>query len=506
MDYILVTGASGKNGGIIVRHLLSKGYFVIGCGSGPETAKRLRNAYPERFQSVAIDLADEASCAAGVETIASILDSNPLAGMIHAASLATPGELSNLPLEDLRRHFEVNVYGFLEMCKLCLPLLRKKKGRIVLANGGFSEEPKPGSGASAASARALMNLAHTIRREFIPYGVDLVEVVASGAELANLAHTALTDEKPRHRYAPEPVARVPMIWRPRNKQPFPGKHLLITGVSSGVGYGCLQYFTGLGCHVFGSVRKEEDARRLQEEFGENYTPLLFDVTDPAAIARAAAAVKAKLGEAENLSGLVVNAGIQIPGPLTELSREDMRFQFDVNVLGALGVAQAFIPLLKGGRIVHIGSTSAAITLPFTSLYAASKSAMHGICDALRAELEPAAGIGVVDIYVGPVKNELINKVIVYKDRYAGSDYADAISFRLDNALSNTIPKGLPLPVVAAAVHQALAAPNPKPRFAINRDWLNHWVLPNLLPPRTLDRIIAKRWKMRPKDFARINRT
>lgn len=505
MDYILVTGASGKNGGIIVRHLLGKGYFVIGCGSSEETAKRLRHAYPDQFQSVAIDLADEASCAAGVEKIASILDSNPLAGMIHAASRPTPGDLKTLPLENLRRHFAVNVFGFLEMCKRCLPLLRKKQGRIVLVNGGFSEIPKPGNGACAASSRALMNLSHTIRREFIPYDVDLVEVVANGAEVARLAHTALTDEKPRHRYAPEPVARVPMIWRPRNTQPFPGKHILITGVSSGVGYGCLQYFTGLGCHVFGSVRKEEDARRLQQEFGENYTPLLFDVTDPAAIARAAASVKAKLGDEENLSGLVVNAGIQIPGPLTELSREDMHYQFDVNVLGALGVAQAFIPMLKGGRIVHIGSTSAAITLPFTSLYSASKSAMHGICDALRQELEPA-GIGVVDIYVGPVKNELINKVIVYKDRYADSDYANAISFRLDNALSNTIPKGLPLPVVAAAVHQALAALKPKPRFAINHDWLNHWVLPNLLPPRTLDRIIAKRWKMRPKDFARIKRT
>ena len=132
MDYILVTGASGKNGGIIVRHLLSKGYFVIGCGSSEETAKRLRHAYPDQFQSVAIDLADEASCAAGVEKIASILDSNPLAGMIHAASRPTPGDLKTLPLENLRRHFAVNVFGFLEMCKRCLPLLRKSRASCTV--------------------------------------------------------------------------------------------------------------------------------------------------------------------------------------------------------------------------------------------------------------------------------------------------------------------------------------------------------------------------------------
>lgn len=150
------------------------------------------------------------------------------------------------------------------------------------------------------------------------------------------------------------------------------RHILITGVSSGIGYACLKYFISQGCHVFGSVRKAEDASRLSETFGINYTPLLFDVTDSDAIQAAAEKVKAELGEGENLFGLVVNAGIQIPGPILFLTREEMRYQFDVNVFGALEVIQHFVPLLretkqnKSGRIVHVGSTSAAITLPFTS--------------------------------------------------------------------------------------------------------------------------------------------
>lgn len=283
------------------------------------------------------------------------------------------------------------------------------------------------------------------------------------------------------------------------------RHILITGVSSGIGYACVEYFIAQGCHVFGSVRKAEDAARLSEIFGVNYTPLLFDVTDGEAIRLAVETVKSELGEGENLFGLVVNAGIQIPGPILYLTREEMRYQFDVNVFGALEVIQNFVPLLretaqnKPGRIVHVGSTSAAITLPFTSFYSAAKSAMHSFCDTLRRELM-IYGVDVVDIYVGPVNNELIAKVAPYKERYKDTDYYPAITMRLEGALKKNIPKGLPSKAVAAAIYQSLTTANPKHRFALNKDWLNTWFIPTMLPHRLLDWVIAKKWKMRPEDF------
>ena len=283
------------------------------------------------------------------------------------------------------------------------------------------------------------------------------------------------------------------------------RHILITGVSSGIGYACVEYFIAQGCHVFGSVRKAEDATRLSDIFGVNYTPLLFDVTDSAAILQAAAKVKAELGEGQNLFGLVVNAGIQIPGPILYLTREEMRYQFDVNVFGALEVIQNFVPLLretaqnKPGRIVHVGSTSAAITLPFTSFYSAAKSAMHSFCDTLRRELM-IYGIDVVDIYVGPVNNELVVKVAPYKERYKDTDYYPAITMRLEGALKKNIPKGLLSEAVAAAIYRSLTTPKPKHRFALNKDWLNTWFIPTMLPHRLLDWVIAKKWKMRPEDF------
>ena len=55
--------------------------------------------------------------------------------------------------------------------------------------------------------------------------------------------------------------------------------IVITGVSTGIGYGCAQAFLRGGYRVYGSVRKQADAERLQRELGEGFRPLLFDITD-----------------------------------------------------------------------------------------------------------------------------------------------------------------------------------------------------------------------------------
>ena len=100
--------------------------------------------------------------------------------------------------------------------------------------------------------------------------------------------------------------------------------------------------------MFSSVRKQADADRLTGEFGGAFTPLLFDVTDEAAVAAGAAKVRGALGGA-TLSGLVNNAGVAVAGPLLELPIEELRQQLQVNVIAQLGVTQAFAPLLGAAR-------------------------------------------------------------------------------------------------------------------------------------------------------------
>src|ERR1700760_888254 len=142
------------------------------------------------------------------------------------------------------------------------------------------------------------------------------------------------------------------------------KSVVITGASTGIGWGTAQLLIDKGYRVFGSVRKQADAERLVGEFGGNFTPLLFDVTDEAAVLAASREVRAALN-GETLAGLVNNAGIAVPGPVLELSADEFRRQLDVNVIGTIISTQAFGPLLgtdaslKGprGKIVMISSVA-----------------------------------------------------------------------------------------------------------------------------------------------------
>src|SRR5262245_42912815 len=92
------------------------------------------------------------------------------------------------------------------------------------------------------------------------------------------------------------------------------KSVVVTGVSTGIGWGAAKVLTKAGYRVFGSVRKDADARKLSAELGANFVPLVFDVVDEKAV-RAAAATVRKALNGEKLFGLVNNAGIAVVGPI-----------------------------------------------------------------------------------------------------------------------------------------------------------------------------------------------
>src|ERR1700723_3881732 len=93
-----------------------------------------------------------------------------------------------------------------------------------------------------------------------------------------------------------------------------GKDVVVTGVSTGIGWGTTKVLVSNGFHVFGSVRKQADADRFQKEFGEGFVPLIMDVTDADAVHQAAQKVGSMIGD-KNLVGLVNNAGIVVSGQL-----------------------------------------------------------------------------------------------------------------------------------------------------------------------------------------------
>src|SRR5271156_2473288 len=103
------------------------------------------------------------------------------------------------------------------------------------------------------------------------------------------------------------------------------KDVVVTGVSTGIGWGTTKVLVSKGFRVFGSVRKQADADRLQKEFGERFVPLLMDITDADAVHQAAQRVGSLIGD-RNLLGLVNNAGIVVSGPLLYLKPSEYRRQ------------------------------------------------------------------------------------------------------------------------------------------------------------------------------------
>ena len=147
---------------------------------------------------------------------------------------------------------------------------------------------------------------------------------------------------------------------------------MVTGVSTGIGWGTTKVLISKGFRVFGSVRKPADADRLQREFGNGFVPLMMDITDADAVHQAAQKVGSHgIANAEILLALVNNAGIVVSGPLLHLRPSEYRRQLEVNMVSAAGRNPSLRASLwerirrwqgPAGRIVNITSSAAKIAI------------------------------------------------------------------------------------------------------------------------------------------------
>ena len=281
------------------------------------------------------------------------------------------------------------------------------------------------------------------------------------------------------------------------------RSVVVTGASTGIGWAIAKFLIGRGYRVFGSVRKQTDADRLKGEFGQNFTPLLFDVTDEAAVLAAARQVREALG-GETLAGLVNNAGVAVAGPVLELSADDFRRQMDINVIGPVISTQAFGPLLgadpslKGpkGRIVMISSVAGKNGNPLSAPYCASKHAIEGLSESLRRELM-LFGVDVIIVAPGAVKTPIWSKAEQFDmSVYQNSPYLPALN-KVMAFMMKLGETGLPAERIAEVVFEALTAAKPRVRYQITPDRMRHF-LTATLPKRTVDRIIAKRLGLLPQ--------
>jgi NAD(P)-dependent dehydrogenase (short-subunit alcohol dehydrogenase family) len=270
------------------------------------------------------------------------------------------------------------------------------------------------------------------------------------------------------------------------------KTILITGCSSGIGAAMARAFHSKGHKVYATARRPDTLASLADE---GISTLQLDVNDDSSIAAAMAEVEAA---GSGLDILVNNAGFSRVGAVLDLAREDLRGQYETNVISPAVVVQQAIPLLRRavsreGRalVVNIGSIVGLFTTPFTGAYCSSKSAIHSISDALRVELAPF-GIEVVTVQPGGVRSSFGDHSEQGLRLPEGSLYRPieaAIHTRAQAGQKNATPTD---EFVAPVVAKLLGNRVP-PIIRGGRGSVTLVTLKRLLPTRWFDAVLSKRF-------------
>jgi NAD(P)-dependent dehydrogenase (short-subunit alcohol dehydrogenase family) len=274
--------------------------------------------------------------------------------------------------------------------------------------------------------------------------------------------------------------------------------ILVTGASSGMGKACVLRLDQAGYTVFAGVRKERDAYMLKQAASSRLIPVILDVTDDRTIAEAFQLIRETVGAA-GLVGLVNNAGVGVTAPIELVPLEELRRQFDINVIGQVAVIQAFLPLIRAarGRIINVSSVGGKVTIPFGGPLCSSKYALESINDALRMELRPW-GIHVVLVAPGSIRTPAVDKLVQDSEAMLKTfppegtkRYATAYRAFVQTFVKQHGEGGAPPEVMAHVVFKALTASTPRARYPVGPLSRRLPLLACWLPPRVFDRVKAR---------------
>jgi NAD(P)-dependent dehydrogenase (short-subunit alcohol dehydrogenase family) len=168
---ILVTGASTGIGRAAAHRLAAEGFTVF-AGVRKERDAADVDAQHENLRPVMLDVTDADSVAHAVNVVRE--SEVPLYGLLNNAGIAVGGPLEYLPVDDLRRQFEVNVFGTMAVTQAAIPLLRKTRGRIVTIGSISGRFGAPFVGPYSASKAAIAMLMDALRIELAPFGIQTV--------------------------------------------------------------------------------------------------------------------------------------------------------------------------------------------------------------------------------------------------------------------------------------------------------------------------------------------
>ena len=184
-----------------------------------------------------------------------------------------------------------------------------------------------------------------------------------------------------------------------------GKTIFVTGSSSGLGRATAKLFSSRGWNVIATMRNPEKETELATLPKIVLLPL--DITDHQQIERAVASAMA-LGAIDVVFN---NAGYGMAGPLEGLTDEQMARMVNTNLMGPIRTTKAFLPYFRGksaGLFINTTSIGGLITVPFNSMYHATKWALEGWSESMTFELSQL-GIGMKIVEPGGMKTDFFTR-------------------------------------------------------------------------------------------------
>ena len=251
------------------------------------------------------------------------------------------------------------------------------------------------------------------------------------------------------------------------------KDILVTGAYGGMGLAAVELLAKEGYRVFALDLKVGEPK-------ENVIPIESDVTNEDKVTEAYNKVASLT---DNLCGIIHFAGIYMLDSLVEMSAESFKRIFDVNLYGVFLVNKTFLPLLKkGSRIIITTSELAPLDpLPFTGIYAVTKSALDKYAYSLRMELQ-LLGIGVSVLRAGAVNTGMLGASTNALDKFCnGTHLYSCNAKRFKSIVDRVEARHISTEKLAKKAYKILKKKRPSFAYSINRNPL--LLLLNILPKR-----------------------
>lgn len=262
-----------------------------------------------------------------------------------------------------------------------------------------------------------------------------------------------------------------------------GDVVLVTGASSGIGRATAELLAQNGFKVYGTSRNPEAAKREDRLF----EMIKLDVCHEDSVREAVDYVIYRAGR---LDILINNAGYGLAGAVEDTSMGEVYRQLDTNFFGVLRMCRHAIPIMRkqgNGLIINISSVAGQISIPFQSMYSASKYALEAVTEAMRIEVKP---FGIKAVLVEPGDTKTGFKRVLAKESVLDSPYKERFE-RSIKAMEQSEASGPSPEKVAKTILKLTGMKNPPVRVTLGLSYKAAVLFKRLLPASMVEYIVSR---------------